>query len=221
MALAKGIGRASRVLVLAAAVLFAAALAGARAAETTPPPAQPSAPATSKPAPAPAPPAPDTAKPSGDASSAQGLTLQARPVALLNGASTWDDSYKSITESFARITAALAKAGIKPIGHPLAVFTETDDNGFKFQGMIPIVKPADDKTSLDGGVTIGQLPAGKVIKFQHRGPYDDIDSTYEAITAYLDERGYEAQNLFIEEYLNEAKGADDPGLAVDIYVYIK
>jgi effector-binding domain-containing protein len=217
MALAKVIGRAGWGMLLAA-VLFAVAVAGGQAAETAPPPATP-APAAAPPAPAPA--APDTDKPSGDASSAQSVMLQARPVALLNGASSWDDGYKSITESFAKITAALAKAGIKPIGRPLAVFTETDDNGFKFQGMIPIDKPANDKVSLEEGVAVGELPAGRVIKFQHRGPYDDIDSTYEAITAYLDEKGFEAANLFIEEYLNDVKSADDPGLAVDIYVYIK
>ncbi len=46
-------------------------------------------------------------------------------------------------------------------------------------------------------------------------------STYEAITAYLDEKGLEAQNLFVEEYLNEAKSSDDTGLEVDIYVFVK
>ena len=43
------------------------------------------------------------------------------------------------------------------------------------------------------------------MKFEHRGSYEDIDATYEAITAYLDEKGVEADNLFIEEYLNDVK----------------
>jgi hypothetical protein len=50
---------------------------------------------------------------------------------------------------------------------------------------------------------------------------EDIDSTYEAITAYLDEKGLEAENLFIEEYLNEVKTPDDPTLEVDIFVLLK
>ena len=85
----------------------------------------------------------------------------------------------------------------------------------------PIAKPADGKTTLTPDVSLGELPAGKVLKFQHRGAYDDIDSTYEAITAYLDKKGLEAKNLFIEEYLNDVKGSDDTNLQVDIYVYIK
>jgi len=64
-------------------------------------------------------------------------------------------------------------------------------------------------------------PAGKVMKFEHRSAYDDIDSTYEAITAYLDEKSVEAQTMFIEEYLTEPKTADDTSLQVDIYVFTR
>ena len=59
------------------------------------------------------------------------------------------------------------------------------------------------------------------MKFEHRGSYDDIDTSYEAITAYLDEKGLEAQNLFIEEYLTTPKDAEDSELEVDIYVLLK
>ncbi len=46
-------------------------------------------------------------------------------------------------------------------------------------------------------------------------------STYDLITAYLDEKGLEAQDFFVEEYLTDLKSASDPNLAVDIYVFIK
>ena len=63
--------------------------------------------------------------------------------------------------------------------------------------------------------------AGKTMKFEHRSAYDDIDSTYEAITAYLDEKGIEAKPMFIEQYLNDVTSADDTSLQVDIYVFVK
>ena len=87
--------------------------------------------------------------------------------------------------------------------------------------MLPIEKAPDGKSTLPGDITFGMSPAGKVLKFQHRGAYDDIDTTYEAITAYLDERGFEARDLFVEEYLNDSKGSDDVNLQVDVYVYLK
>ncbi len=93
--------------------------------------------------------------------------------------------------------------------------------GFKFDAMIPLDKAPEGKTDLAPDVKVGETPSGKAMRFQHRGAYDDIDSTYEAITAYLDEKGLEAHNMFAEEYLDQVKTADDNTLEVDIYVFLK
>lgn len=61
----------------------------------------------------------------------------------------------------------------------------------------------------------------KAIKFQHRGAYDDIDSTYDVITAYLDAKGLQVDSPYIEEYLTDLTTSDDPNLQVDIYVFVK
>ena len=68
---------------------------------------------------------------------------------------------------------------------------------------------------------IGQTPSGKAMRFEHLGAYADIDATYDAITAYLDEKGIDAQDSFVEEYANDVKDADDPTLQVNIYVLLK
>ena len=68
---------------------------------------------------------------------------------------------------------------------------------------------------------IGESPGGKAIKFLHRGAYDDIDSTYDLITAFLDEKGLESQNRFVEEYLTDTTEPDDVNLEADIYVFLK
>jgi effector-binding domain-containing protein len=144
-----------------------------------------------------------------------------RPVALLHDGSDWDNGFKTITADFKKIEAEIAKAGLKQAGHPFAIFTETDDNGFKFDAMIPLSEKPEGKTALSLDVQLGSSPAGKAIKFEHRDAYDSIDSTYDLITAYLDEKGLEAKNLFIEEYLTDLKNSDDESLEVDIYVFIK
>jgi effector-binding domain-containing protein len=203
-----------------------AATPPAAPAATTPPPASPPAappPAASAPAPssppAASPPA-DAEKPADD-SSGQSLDMTARPAAYVEGKANWNEGFNALMGSFAAIKAELAKAGIAPAGRPIAVFTETDDNGFSYRTMIPIAAAPEGKTSLSDVVKLGQTPAGKAMKFPHRGSYADIDSTYEAITAYLDEKGLEAANLFVEEYLNDVKTPDDPNLQVDIYVLLK
>ncbi|RYB07866.1 GyrI-like domain-containing protein [Lichenibacterium ramalinae] len=191
----------------------------------TPPTAAAPTPAAPDTAATPAPAAPDAgAAPASppDTSISQTMTLQPHPVLQLSGQSTWDDGFKTLNDSFTKLNEALAKAKMQPTGHPMAVFTETDDAGFKFTAMVPVAgdpgaKPADMAADL----SFGQSPGGKVMKFQHRSAYDDIDSTYEAITAYLDEKGLEAKNMFAEEYLNRTKSSDDNTLEVDIYVFLK
>ena len=59
------------------------------------------------------------------------------------------------------------------------------------------------------------------MRFEHDGAYSDIDATYDAITAYLDDKGIDAQDSFIEEYVNDVKDPDDPNLHVNIYVLLK
>ena len=206
------------------ALVALAGLAGQGLAEDAAPvPAAP--PAAAAPAPAdpvapPAAPAPD-APPDGDASNAQPIEVAARPVALLRGNSSWEDGYKNLTAAFKKINGEITKNGLKAAGRPITSFVETDDNGFHYEAMVPIEAAPAGKESLTPEVRLGQSPAGKAMKFQHRGAYDDIDSTYEAITAYLDEKGIEARNLFVEEYLNDIKTPDDAGTQIDIYVFIK
>jgi effector-binding domain-containing protein len=195
----------------------------------TPPAASPSTPApstppaASPPTAAPAPAAPSTAQQPSESSidTVQTVEVPARPVALMRGNATWDDGFKSITGALAQIKSEMTKAGLTASGHPFTVFVETDDAGFRYEAMIPLDKAPEGKSGLTKDIQIGASPSGKAMKFQHRGPYDDIDATYEAITAYLDEKNIEAQNLFIEEYLTDPKAADDASLEVDIYVFIK
>jgi effector-binding domain-containing protein len=210
-----------------ASVPIGATLAQTPAAPSAP--AAPPAPAAPAPPPAaaPSPAAPAPGAPTANQGSESGIDavqtvdVAARPVALMRGSATWDDGFKTITGALAQIQSEMQKAGLTASGHPFTVFVETDDAGFRYEAMVPLDKAPEGKSELTKDIQIGSSPSGKAMKFQHRGAYDDIDATYEAITAYLDEKNIEAQNLFVEEYLTDPKVADDQSLEVDIYVFIK
>ncbi|HZM07829.1 MAG TPA: GyrI-like domain-containing protein [Methylocella sp.] len=153
-------------------------------------------------------------------SSATTLELKARQVAYASASAEWADGFKTVVGEIAKVNAAIKKAGLTPAGHPFALFLATDDKSFQFEAMVPLDGSPEVK-DLSDGVKIGESPAGKTIKFLHRGAYDDIDSTYDLITAFLDEKGLESQNRFIEEYLTDTTEPDDANLEADIYVFIK
>jgi effector-binding domain-containing protein len=189
----------------------------------SPVPAKPAeAPSATNPAPA----APDAANPAAPATSGEGSTgesvdLPARPFAYVEGKADKDEIYSAILSSLSSVKREMDKANLAPAGRPLAIFVESDDTGFKFHAGYPLAAAPEGKSSLSDTVKIGQTPSGKAMRFEHQGAYGDIDATYDAITAYLDDKGIDAQDTFIEEYANDVKDPDDPTLQVNIYVLLK
>ncbi len=157
----------------------------------------------------------------GDASGGQAVELTARPALVLAGSADWEEGFAKLNKAFADLRTAMDRANLKPAGRPMAVFVDTDDQGFKFQAMLPLEAAPPATPSFPAPIKLGETPAGKTMKFEHRSAYDDIDSTYEAITAYLDEKGIEAKPVFVEQYLNDVTTADDTALQVDIFVFVK
>ena len=195
----------------------------------TPAPAAPS-PAPAKPTEAPsatnpAPAAPGAAQPgaapSGEASTGETVDFPARLFAYIEGKADKDEIYTAILGSLSLVKREMDKANLAPAGRPLAVFVESDDTGFKYHAGYPLAAAPEGKSSLSDAVKIGQTPSGKAMRFEHQGAYGDIDATYDAITAYLDDKGIDAQDTFVEEYANDVKDPDDPTLQVNIYVLLK
>ncbi|KAA2234930.1 GyrI-like domain-containing protein [Salinarimonas soli] len=196
-------------------------------AEPQPAPAPP--PAAAQPAP---PPGPATAQPApgtrqtlvptpGDPNDVDEVTLPARPAAIVSGRSTWDDGFSHLKTTFARIEAALKPMGITPTGRPITVFVETDDLGFRYDAIVPLDRPLEGPSPVNPEIRAGTTPSGKALRFVHESPYDDIDSTYETITAYLDAKGVTVKDTFIEEYVTDLTDPTDPNLRINIFVQPK
>ncbi len=150
----------------------------------------------------------------------QAVMIDARPAAVLRGQGKWQDAAKIIFEAQTRLNEAVSKAGLTVNGRPITVFTKTDDSGFNFEAMLPLTAAPEGKLNLIDGVEIGASPSGKALKFQHHGAYEEIEATYEAVAAYLDEKGLDSKDLIIEEYIGELR-EDDENIDVDIYVFLK
>jgi len=200
--------------------------AQAPAAPSNAPAAVPAKPPEAPSATTPAPAAPGGAQPaqpaqSGEGSTGESVDLSARPFAYVEGKADRDEIYSAILSSLSTVKHDMDKANLAPAGRPLAVFVESDDTGFKYHAGYPLAAAPEGKASLSDAVKIGETPSGKAMRFEHQGAYSDIDATYDAITAYLDDKGIDAQDSFIEEYANDVKDPDDPTLQVNIYVLLK
>ena len=172
----------------------------------------PPAPAAEAPA-VPAVPNVKTADPFGEQQS-----LTAKKVVILKGSATWDNAFETLVGSLKTLSGFLDKQGVKPAGSSLIVYTSTDDAGFTYQAEIPV---EGDPKNLAKGMSIGTSPEGPTLKFVHRGSYDNMDNTYEAITNHLDDKKLEAKDTFIEEYVTDPLTTPEDKLVVNVFVPLK
>jgi effector-binding domain-containing protein len=204
---------ASAVLALALTAV-GAALAVAQAPAT--PPAM--APQVQPEPPPPPPPPPVQQAPSTDPFAEQ-VMMEPKTILTMKGSANWDSAYDTLVDSFKSLYGTIDRLALKAAGPPMTIYTSTDDTGFQYQAGIPLAQePAE---APKGDITIGKSPGGKMLKFVHRGSYDSMDSTYEAITNYLDEKRLEAQDLFVEEYRSDPVTTAEDKLVVDVYVPVK
>jgi effector-binding domain-containing protein len=146
------------------------------------------------------------------------ITLEPKKVLISKGSANWDSAFDTLIESFKSLTATLDKQGIKSSGNPMIVYTSTDDTGFTYLAEIPIDQ---EPKNLGKDMSIGKSPEGKALKFVHRGSYDNMDNTYEAITNHLDDKKLEAKDTFIEEYLTDPLKTAEDKLVINVYVPLK
>ena len=154
----------------------------------------------------------------GDAFGEQ-ITLPQQTIIYINGRSDWDNAFDSIVDAFKSLDEYFIKQGLKATGPAMTIYTETDDTGFRFRAAFPVAAAPDNPPK--GDIAVGEAPSGKALKFVHRGSYDAMDSTYEAITNYLDDKQLEAKDLFIEQYVSDPITTDRDKLVVNVLVPIK
>lgn len=146
------------------------------------------------------------------------FTLEPKKVVVMKGTANWDAAFDTLIDSFKALTALLDKQGIKASGNSMIVYTSTDDTGFTFLAEIPVEQ---DPKNLTKDMSIGKSPDGKALKFVHRGSYDNMDNTYEAITNHLDDKKLEAKDTFIEEYITDPLKTAEDRLVINVYVPLK
>jgi effector-binding domain-containing protein len=149
----------------------------------------------------------------------QEVKLAPKTIVYVSGSGTWDKAYDILVEAFKRLDAYLDGAGLTASGPAMTIYTSTDDTGFDFRAAIPLAEAP--KTAPTRGIAVGQSPDGKVLKFVHRGSYDDMNQTYEAITNYLDEKGLDAKDLLVEEYVTDLAKSPADKLVVNVFVPLK
>lgn len=198
---------------------------GPALAQTAPPPVNPPAPAPATPPSAPAvtPPAatPEPAKPQAESSGGQQREIIPQPVLRLRSQGTWDEAHNAIRKAIDQVAAEVQKQGLTRQGNPMAYFVDSDDLGFTFEAMIPLTVMPEPGKTYSQGFEPAMSPGGRSVVFPYEGANDEIDNAYEALTAWLDDKGLVSTGRYLEEYEFLPEKGDDPGMRAKIVIFLK
>ena len=121
-------------------------------------------------------------------------------------------------EALGRVFAHIGKAGVAPVGAPLAIYHCYDEEGVDMSVAIPVAGPVPE----GDGVTFGELPAGLMAMTVHVGSYQTIGKAWEALTAWVQQHGHEQADPCYESYVTDPNLEKDPAKYVtEVYCAVK
>lgn len=116
-------------------------------------------------------------------------------------------TYAQTPEGFGRLYAWVEASGYKPTGMPAAVYFNipSDDAASDaiWELQAPLAGDVAEAPPDESGIGIRHVPATDVIAAVHRGPYDSVLPTYQALWAWIEDNGYEPCGPPMERYLND------------------
>ena len=110
----------------------------------------------------------------------------------------------ALTEAYGRVLAFLSRSRIAPAGAPVAITREWDpEDGWEFFAGIPIAEPPAVLPDREAPVRIGRTPEGRSVVAVHVGPYAGLETTYDAIAAYIAVHDLEPAGPRWEQYVSD------------------
>lgn len=106
---------------------------------------------------------------------------QAQAVASIRIKIKPNEIAKQLGVMLPEVSAHLAATGANPAGPPFSRYHTFSDTEIDIEAGIPVHKPVTEK----GRVKNSELPAGKVVRCWHIGPYEKLGHAHEGLQAHL------------------------------------
>ncbi|HPE90534.1 MAG TPA: GyrI-like domain-containing protein [Spirochaetia bacterium] len=118
---------------------------------------------------------------------------------------------------YGEIAAFMGKNGVPFAGPPFAMYYNMDMDDLDVEVGFPVAAPVAG----GGRVRPGKLPGGRHATASHKGSYETIAKTYDALTAFCKERGLELEERMYEEYMNSPEEVPPEELETVIHFLVK
>jgi len=124
---------------------------------------------------------------------------------------------EDIGKSYGMIAMYLQEMGEEPMGAPFTAYYNMDMENLDVEMGFPVSKPIEGR----GDIKAGKLPEGRYVEGMYKGPYSKISSAYDAISAWMNEKGLTPTGVVYEYYFNTPGEVPDSELLTKIAFPVK
>jgi effector-binding domain-containing protein/uncharacterized protein YndB with AHSA1/START domain len=117
-------------------------------------------------------------------------------------------------QNLGKVMAAVQTQNAQPQGMPFAVYSGYDTATGKF--MMTAGMPVSAGARSSGDVVFRNYKGFVALKGLHRGPYDELAGSYEALERYAADNSIKLGDIAWEFYLNDPSGITDPTLLLTV-----
>jgi AraC family transcriptional regulator len=121
-----------------------------------------------------------------------------------------DEIAATLATMLPALFAHAQRHGLAITGPPFARYPEIGMGSLVIEGGVPLAAPAPAPDVPDAGIEALTIPAGQVAVTIHRGPYDSLPQTYQAVEAWIRDQGRSVNGPPWETYLTDPGEHPDP-----------
>jgi effector-binding domain-containing protein len=151
------------------------------------------------------------------------VDTQAKVIAATSGESSTvpEEIGAALGQAYGTIGSFLAQNHLEMAGAPLSISESYDEDGYRFTAGIPLAANPDLELAEDSPVTVREMPAAKAAFLVHKGPYQNLHASYEALVAYVAAHGYKTSGPSWEEYVSDPGTVPEEELITHIYMPVE
>ena len=127
------------------------------------------------------------------------IERSAQPTLSVRTRTTVQDLPQTFGAAYSKIMQYMGELGETPGGAPFAAYYNMDMQDLDMEIGFPVLSVLPGR----GEVQAGQIPAGKAAACLHTGPYPEIASAYNALSAWIAAQGIQPTGVAYEFYLND------------------
>jgi len=145
------------------------------------------------------------------------LEVSARPVLAIRTRTPAEGLPQKLGVCYHAIGQYLGELGEKMAGAPFIAYYNLDMQDLDVEIGFPVQVELDGR----GDILAGHIPGGRAVSCIYRGPYGDMEPTYNAMMEWMAERNLEPTGVAYEFYIDDPAEIPMEQVRTQIYLPLK